>query len=123
MKNTVEWLFSLRDIDLPPFCLEVCLRDGAHYFVRSVFEPLEGAQAGVLRIWDLRAMSTSDLDNLQQRLSGPIKFDDPSDLHPKLDTGNLRLAFAEISYCIEWHNRFWPSRPVGSVGFAPDAKK
>ena len=36
---------------------------------------------------------------------------------PLLDWANLRIRLADIMYCIEWHNRWWPEEERQKLGF------
>jgi hypothetical protein len=96
---------------LPPFCVEVVLRDGARYSLHSVLEHDDETHTLCFRVWDLRALSHADVAALKQTLNGiqdREKLSPAENLHPKLDWANVRAHYEDISYCIEWHDRIWP---------------
>ena len=116
-----DWLFrSLDGVTLPPLCLEIVLRDGARFFVRSMVEREERNRTVVLRVWDVRSFTEADFQELRVALSSSdrdLRLDAPHTLHPKLETGNLRISVDDVSYCLEWFDRLWPREIRGPVGF------
>jgi len=112
-----DWLWRIdRTVQLPPLCLEVVLRDGVRYYVRTVMQKDEPTRTIVLRIWDMRAIA--DVQELVPAINEWIKHQGAmNELHPNLDEANLRIQMDEILYCIEWHLRFWPeaAREVWSL--------
>ena len=96
---------------IPPLCVEIVLKDGARYFLHSIVAFEEETKTIWARIWDLRALGTSDVEKLKQRLNQIRSRKDlapPESVHPKLDWANLHLHFDDITYYIEWHDRIWP---------------
>lgn len=106
---------------IPPLVFELVLRDETHYFVHSVLMKDDDSDSVIIRIWDLRAMDENDIDDLKSALSKPGSMNrlggEGHDLHPKLDWANLRIGLAELMYCIEWHNRWWPDDERKRIGF------
>jgi len=95
---------------VPPFCLEVVLRDGRSYPVHSLAYYDESSGDIVLRIWDLRALTPSDRTALMAKLNQTFSSEALADhqaIHPKLDWGILRTNADEIRYHVEWANRHW----------------
>jgi hypothetical protein len=69
----------------------------------------------MVRIWDLRALTSGDIQDLKQTLNGirdRQTLVDEGLLHPKLDWANVHLRYDDISYAIEWHDRIWPNDKV-----------
>jgi hypothetical protein len=105
---------------IPPFCVEIVLRDGRSYYLHSVIEFEKETQTLVARIWDLRAFTPKEIDELKLRVN---EIRDRKDLspaeavHPKLDWANLRLHFDDVTYCVEWHDRLWPEDARPKMGF------
>jgi hypothetical protein len=113
------WVEQINDT-IPPFCVEVYLKDGNRYFLHSVGAKESENNSVVLRIWDLRALTDRDIDEMKSSLN-KIKtreeLHDEQKIHPKLDWANLRIHLNDIAYCVEWHDRLWPEekRPMGFV--------
>jgi hypothetical protein len=105
-----DWLWGIDDQEtVPPFCVEVVLRDGTHYWLHSVVAKDDLSKSLALRVWDLRAFGESEIEDLKSRLNemqrrGELR----GEIHPKLDYGNLRVHLMDIWYCMEWHDRLWP---------------
>jgi hypothetical protein len=96
---------------IPPFCVEVVLKDGARYSLHSVLDCDEETRTMCFRIWDLRALSEADVAALKQTLNGIRDREELAPVekvHPKLDWANVRVHYDDVSYCVEWHDRIWP---------------
>jgi hypothetical protein len=96
---------------IPPFCVEVALRDGARYSLHSVLECDDDTRTLCFRIWDLRALSEADVAELKETLNGIRNRGDlarAEKLHPKLDWANVHAHYDDVTYCVEWHDRIWP---------------
>jgi hypothetical protein len=119
---TLDWLRRIQGV-IPPFCVELVLKDGSHYFLHSVSIEDAETETMVLRIWDLRAFGPVEIDTLKARLNDVRDRDSLGSEHeidPRLDWANLRLHFADVAYCIEWHDRLWPEEARPKVGFRRD---
>ena len=120
-----SWLWRIGGI-VPPFCVEVVLRDTTRYYLHSVLEYEEDSNTGVIRIWDLRAFADDELENLKERLNHIM---DRSELgraegvHQKLDWANVYLHTDDVAYCIEWHDRLWPQDERPQIGFRQTSQK
>lgn len=115
-----DWVWNVGDI-VPPFCVELVLRDGSRYCLHSVSAKNEDTKTLVLRIWDLRALTEADLEELKQNLNKAIDRSEllkEQKIHPKLDWANLRVHLEDIAYCVEWHDRLWPEDDRPKIGFA-----
>lgn len=116
------WLKLLRNGGLtPPFCVELALKDGAHYNLHSVLTCDDDTRTMIVRIWDLRALDQNDIQALKQNLNEvPDRkaLADKGALHAKLDWANVYLHYDDISYCVEWHDRIWPDRNITSDDIA-----
>lgn len=110
------WLKLLRNGGLtPPFCVELALKDGAHYNLHSVLSCDDDTRTMMVRIWDLRALDRNDVRVLKQNLNqvrDRRALADEHALHPKLDWANVHLHYDDILYCVEWHDRAWPDSPI-----------
>ena len=63
-----EYLVRARDQIIPPLVLELILRSGKSFYIKSVFPVDEKAEMVPLCVWDLRALSQADLDTVLRRL-------------------------------------------------------
>jgi hypothetical protein len=116
-----DWLKIVGGI-IPPFCVEIVLRDGSHYFLHSVDKDLidKKTNSVVLRIWDFREFDEKDYEVLRSKLNtvqSRSELSEAQSIHPKLDWANLRIHFNEIAYCVEWHDRMWPEDERPQIGF------
>lgn len=96
---------------IPPFCVEIVLKDGTHYNLHSILEFEDETRTMCARIWDLRAFRPKEIEELKQTLNGirdRKKLAPAEAVHPKLDWANLHLHYDDIAYCVEWHDRIWP---------------
>lgn len=114
-----DWILQIGDL-VPPFCVEIVLKDGSRYFLHSISGKDDDTKSLVIRIWDLRAFSSQEIDVLKDKLNQLKSRNDLSNeqmIHPKLDWANLRLNISQIAYCIEWHDRLWPEDNRPKIGF------
>lgn len=114
-----DWILQIGDI-VPPFCVEIVLKDGSRYFLHSISGKDDGTKSLVIRIWDLRAFSSQEIEVLKDKLNQIKNRNDLSNeqmIHSKLDWANLRLNINQIAYCIEWHDRLWPENNRPKIGF------
>jgi hypothetical protein len=91
--------------------LEVFLRSGKSFYVKSVSAVDEQAEMVPLEVWDVRALTQADLDTVLRRLSAVSSRDELENierLHPKLDQGNLWIQLSEIAAIVEWRSDLWP---------------
>ena len=112
-----QWFWELGETPIPPLCLEIVLRDSSRYFMQSVILKDEESKSMVVRIWDMRAFTEVDVEELKQKMNDRIiTGKKPADVeHPKLDVANLRMHLDDLWYCVEWHNRFWPEELKGKI--------
>lgn len=87
--------------------------------MQSVILKNEESKSIVVRIWDMRAFTEDDIEELKQKMNDLIKAGQKlaEVEHPKLDVANLRIHLDDFWCCIEWHNRFWPEELKGKIGF------
>jgi hypothetical protein len=107
-----EYLRRAKDQTIPPLVLELILRSGKSFYIKSVFEVDDKAEMVPLRVWDMRALNQADLDTVLRRLGAVQSRDELENierLHPKLDQGNLWVLISEIESIMEWHDRLWPA--------------
>jgi len=106
-----EYLRRTQDQTIPPLVLELILRSGKSFYIKSVFPVDEKAEMVPLRVWDVRALTQADLDTVLRRLSAVVsreELENIEKLHPKLDQGNLWVLLSEIEAIVEWHSDLWP---------------
>jgi hypothetical protein len=106
---------------IPPFCVELVLRDSTHHHLHSIVAFERETQTMCARVWDFRAFEPKELEELKKRLNGISNRNDLSDaqaVHPKLDWANLHLHFEDVAYCVEWHDRLWPEADRPQIGFS-----
>ena len=106
-----EYLRRTQDQTIPPLVLELILRSGKSFYIKSVFPVDEKAEMLPLRVWDVRALTQADLDTVLRRLSAVVsreELENIEKLHPKLDQGNLWVLLSEIEAIVEWHSDLWP---------------
>lgn len=110
--TVLEYLRMATNQTIPPLVLELILRSGRSFYVKTIF-PVDEARGLVpIRVWDLRALNQADLDTVLRRLNSVksrVELENVERLHPKLDQGNLWVLVSEIEAIMEWHDRFWPS--------------
>ncbi len=62
-----------------------------------------------MNVYDFRAIDENAEKQIKSKLDD-IHWGDnskPGDLHPLLAYGRLRCDLDDISYCVEWLNRWW----------------
>jgi len=110
--TVLQYLRMARNQTIPPLVLELILRSGRSFYIKSIFPVDEATGLVPIRVWDLRALNQADLDTVLRRLNTVKSRDELENverLHPKLDQGNLWVLVSEIEAIMEWHDRFWPS--------------
>jgi hypothetical protein len=121
----VDWVFGWLEAMcqgglIPPFCVELVLRDGTHHYLHSIVGFERETRTMCARIWDLRAFEAKEIEELKQQLNEIRNRNDlaaAQTVHPKLDWANLHLQFENVAYCIEWHDRIWPDDARPKIGF------
>jgi len=119
---------------LPPYLLEIVLKDGRSFYVHSGNSRDEETRSVVVNVWDLRAVDPSAEAEIKKSLDQPkvwneVKLKEAWDLHPLLSIGRLRCTLDDILYVVEWLNRYWslenflPKEIVRKMGFIPPQGK
>lgn len=107
-----DWLWKLPiDEIVPPFCIEIILRDSSHYFLHSIKARHRKSGSVALRAWDMRSLDESDLETLRVTLAAVEHKEmlrETKRVHPRLDYGTIRMRVDDLWYCIEWRDRLWP---------------
>lgn len=106
-----EYLDRAKNQTIPPLVLELILRSGKSFYIKSVLAVDAKAEMVPLCVWDLRALAQADLDTVLRRLAAVKSRDELENierLHPKLDQGNLWVLLSEIEAIVEWHSDLWP---------------
>jgi hypothetical protein len=96
-----DWI-KIIGVTVPPLCVEVFLKDGNRYYLHSVGNINEKNGSLVLRIWDFRAFSPEDIEELKVRLNDIQSLDNETAIHPKLDLKLLSILnwIGRIYVCI-----------------------
>lgn len=122
-----DWMWKLGELEgaIPPFCVEVNLRDGTNYYLHSVHSRDSESQSMIMRIWDFRMIQPEDMDDLKSKLNtlkDRQQLDEAANIHPKLDYADVRLHLQNIDYVIEWNDRLFPREERGQmIGLLPEA--
>jgi hypothetical protein len=109
-RDLIWLLFDMTGGPLPPYLLEVVLRDGRSFFLHSPNSRNPKTRAIILDVYDFRAIGPQEEVELKKKLDSPgstnpgFKY---SDLHPLLSLGRLRCNLDDVAYCIEWFTRYW----------------
>lgn len=84
----------------PLFCVEVYLMDGTSFHLHSILQREDTNNSLIMRVWDFRAFTPEDIEELKENLySVAIRkdLDNPQEIHPKLDWGDVRLHLRKLS--------------------------
>ncbi len=97
---------------LPPYLLEIVMKDGRRFYVHSGNGRDEESKSVVINIWDLRLVDESAEIEIKKLLNEPRNWieadaNQPWELHPSLSIGRLRCALDDILYVVEWWTRSW----------------
>ena len=109
-RDLIWLLFDMTGGPLPPYLLEIVLKDGRNFYVHSANSKKETTRAIVLNVYDLRAIGNKEETAIRKRLEelGHLGTGiNTDDIHPLLAIGRLRCNLSDISYCIEWLARRW----------------
>src|SRR6266511_3420179 len=90
----VWFLSEMTGKPLPPYLLEIVMKDGRGFYVHSGNSRDEETQSVVVNIWDLRTVDSSTNAQILQLLDDPKAWNesDPSRpwlFHPSLSIGRL----------------------------------
>jgi hypothetical protein len=125
-RDLIWLLFSMTGGPLPPYLLEVVMRDGRSFYVHSPNSRNPKTRAIILDVYDFRALGPDEMAELRKTLDKPGSTNQGfnySDLHPLLSLGRLRCNLSDIAYCVEWFTRFWsldsiiPPEKKSALGF------
>ncbi|MBS1241345.1 MAG: hypothetical protein H6R40_772 [Gemmatimonadetes bacterium] len=109
--TVLEYLKRATGQTIPPMVLELVLRSGRSFYVKTVFPVNEATGLVPVCVWDLRALDQADHETVLRRLSTVTsrhELENVERLHPKLDHGTLWVLISEVEAIMEWHDRFWP---------------
>ena len=124
----VWFLSEMTGGPLPPYLLEIVMRDGRSFYVHSGNSRDEESHSVVVNVWDLRAVDPSTEIEIKRLLDKPKVWNEasskePSNLHPSLSVGRLRCTLDDIMYVVEWWSRLWdfekfiPKETARQMGF------
>ena len=114
-----DWLYLISDL-VPPFCVEIVLKNGQQFYLHSIASKDTDTKSMVIRIWDMRALTDNDIEQLKKNLNQTNSREDlanEKEIHPSLAWANLRINLSEIAYCVEWHDRMWPENKRPKIGY------
>ncbi len=138
LDNGRRMVWSLSEMTggpLPPYLLEIVMRDGRSFYVHSGNSRFEESLSVIVNIWDLRAVDSKTEIEIKHLLDNPKNWnvgisEKPSNLHPSLSIGRLRCVLDDIMYVVEWWSRTWniekffPKEANHQMGFSmPKSKK
>ena len=108
----VWFLSEMTGGPLPPYLLEIVMRDGSSFYVHSGNSRDDQSESVVVNVWDLRAVSDSDEAEIKNSLDTPgtwnkVRAKQPWDLHKSLSVGRLRCKLDDVLYVVEWWSRVW----------------
>jgi hypothetical protein len=126
-RGLIWLLFSMTGGPLPPYLLEIVLKDGRSFYLMRPIQRNESNYSIVLEIYDFRGIDSEAEKELKENIE-KIKFNiegkEPEEIHPLLCSGSLRCNLNDISYCIEWRRyrrwtlaEFLPEDKRGQLGF------
>lgn len=108
----ITWLVGIDGV-VPPNCVEVVLADGSRYALHSMAHHDKRTGAALIRIWDFRALSDDDMDNLREKvqtLTDAASLAQPTTLHPQLSWAVVRMRLDDVAHCVESYVPLWPER-------------
>ena len=128
-----EMIWSLSEMTggpLPPYLLEIVMKDGRSYYVYTGNSRDEKSQSVVVDIWDLRAVDSTDEAEILKLLDDPKAWNEadpnqPGSFHHSLSIGRLRCKLDDILYVVEWCSRIWnienlfTTETGKKIGFVP----
>ena len=120
MNPVSDWIKSLSSSQtVPPFCVEVVMRDGMRYMLHSGGFDQPDTPGLTFKAWDFRSVPEEDHELIKEAINKADGVDLPvaEELHPKLDWGIVRASESEVAYVVEWHDRLWPIDPSVPIGF------
>ena len=103
-------LFDKSSGTLPPYLLEIVMRDGRSFFIHSFGARDKKTKSMSLTVYDLSLIDPEEEYELKTRLDQTGHWSDSSsvdDLHTLLKFGRLRCSLDEVAYCVEWLGRRW----------------
>ena len=109
-RDLILLLFDMTGGPLPPYLLEIVLKDGRSFYVHSANSKKETTRAIILNVYDLRAIGNKEQSEIWKHLDelGHLGVGiNAGDIHPLLAIGRLRCNLSDIFYCIEWLTRRW----------------
>lgn len=124
----VWFLSEMTGGPLPPYLLEIVMRDGRSFYVHSGNSRDEETWSVIINVWDLRVIDPKTEAEIKNKLGEPQPWNEaknrqPWDLHPALSIGRLRCKLDDISYVVEWWTRIWeiekffPEKVKKQIGF------
>lgn len=125
-KDLIWNFFESSSGPLPPYLLEIVMRDGRSFYVQS-FESRDKKTGSItLIVYDVSLIEPEEEYEIKTRLDQTGHWSESSsvdDLHTMLKIGRLKSNLDEIAYCIEWLGRrstledFLDKESAGEVQF------
>ncbi len=107
-KDLIWNFFESSSGPLPPYLLEIVMRDGRSFYVQS-FESRDKKTGSItLIVYDVSLIEPEEEYEIKTRLDQTGHWSESSsvdDLHTMLKIGRLKSNLDEIAYCIEWLGR------------------
>ncbi len=119
---------------LPPYQLEIVMKDGRSFFIHSGNGRNEETRSICINVWDIRALNSDTTKEIMEIISKPgawqkVSSKQPYEIHPLLSIGRLRCSLDEIMYIVEWWSRAWIIEKVATnpekhpIGFTVPERK
>ena len=113
---------------LPPYLLEIVMKDGRNFYVHSGGARNDDTNSVIINVWDLRAVDAGAELEIKKIIQNPKGWEayrekQPADLHPALSVGKLKCILEDIRYVVEWWSREWdvekffPKESTHKMGF------
>lgn len=107
-KDLIWNLFESSSGPLPPYLLEIIMRDGRSFYVQSFEARDKKTKSITLTVYDVSLIEPEEEYEIKTRLDQTGHWSESSsvdDLHTLLKIGRLKSSLDEIAYCVEWLGR------------------
>ncbi len=107
-KDLIWNLFESSSGPLPPYLLEIVMRDGRSFYIQSFETRDKKTKSIALKVYDVSLIEPEEEYEIKTRLDQTGHWSESSsvdDLHTLLKIGRLKCSLDEIAYCVEWFGR------------------
>lgn len=109
-KDLIWKLYENLSVPLPPYLLEIVMRDGRSFYIQSFEARDDKTKSIALTVYDMSLIEPEEEFEIKTRLDQTGHWSESSsvdDLHNLLKIGRLKCSLDEIAYCVEWLGRRW----------------